>query len=185
MKRNYFFFVTTMIVLGLVWGVSFGDDDDEGGNSFWKRQPGVAPVTNTLYKEECGGCHFAYQPGLLPEQSWQKIMNELDNHFGDNAELGADTHRKILAYLVNNSAEKSNNRRSRKIVRSLRGTSVPVRITQLRYFKHKHNEIPKRLITNNDKVRSLSQCDACHQNVASGSFSESQIRIPGFGRWDD
>ncbi|HPQ24397.1 MAG TPA: cytochrome C, partial [Gammaproteobacteria bacterium] len=51
--------------------------------------PGVAPVDNPLYLQECGSCHFAYQPGLLPARSWNNLMGGLENHFGENAELPA------------------------------------------------------------------------------------------------
>ncbi len=50
--------------------------DDEGFssffNSFFGKELDVAPVKNALYLEECGACHFAYQPGLLPSRSWKK-----------------------------------------------------------------------------------------------------------------
>lgn len=185
MKRNYLLLTIFSLVLALSWGLSFGDDDDDGEYSFWKRKPGVAPVTNALYQEECGSCHFAYQPGLLPEQSWNKIMNGLDEHFGDNAELSADIHQQILIYLTHNSADKVNQRRPRKILRSVSLNSVPIRITEIPYIKHEHDEIPGRYIAGNDKVASLSNCDACHQKAAQGSFSEREINIPGVGRWDD
>lgn len=182
-KSRYLFSSFTIAALALAWGISFGDDDDSYG--FLKRQPGVAPVTNNLYAEECGSCHFAYPPGLLPAQSWHKIMNQLDDHFGDNAELGGDTKQQLLSYLTNNSADKVNNRRSRKIMRTLSMESAPMRITELPYFKHEHDEIPARVIKTNDKIASLSHCDTCHQNAKAGSFNESQINIPGIGRWDD
>ncbi|MDH5218993.1 MAG: diheme cytochrome c, partial [Gammaproteobacteria bacterium] len=47
----------------------------------------VAVVTDSLYKEECSACHMAYQPGLLPARSWEKMMDNLADHFGENAEL--------------------------------------------------------------------------------------------------
>jgi len=184
MKKKYMLLAASSLSLVLFWSISFGDDDHDE-MQFWKRQPGVAPVSNELYKKECGSCHFAYQPGLLPEQSWKKIMAGLEDHFGDNAELSLDVSQKISDYLANNSADKVDSRRSKKIMRSLSHSSAPLRITDVPYIKRKHDEIPNRLITKNDKVVSLSHCDACHQNVESGSFSERSIRIPGYGRWDD
>ena len=182
MKSNRIFILLFSLVLIQACGNSFGDDDN---HRFWKRQPGVEPVKNATYKAECGSCHFAYQPGLLPEQSWQKIMSGLDDHFGDNAELDAKTKNEIQNYLVSNSADKSSFRRSQKIMRYLKNTPPPLRITELRYIKRRHHEIPKRLIAGNEKVGHLSHCDACHQNIDAGSFSERQIKIPGYGRWDD
>lgn len=183
MKRSYILSMSAISALVLVCGVSFGDDDDE--YAILKGQPGVAPVTNALYADECGSCHFAYPPGLLPARSWNKILNQLDDHFGDNAELGTDTRQELQSYLTNNSADKSTNRRSQKIMRSLSMESAPMRITDLRYFRHEHDEIPARLVKANDKVAGLGHCDACHQHANQGSFSERHINIPGFGRWDD
>ena len=190
MKRKFILYFLVVLLSGLVWGISFGeyddDHDDDHAYKFWERQPGVAPVTNQSYKDECGSCHFAYQPGLLPEQSWRKIMTSLDNHFGDNAELGSDANRKILNYLVENSADKVDFRRSRRIMRSLaKSSQAPMRITEIPYIRHQHNEIPQRMIAGNKKVVSLSHCDACHQNLQTGIFNERHIRIPGYGKWDD
>ena len=62
---------------------------------------------------------------------------------------------------------------------------APIRITELGYFKHEHDEIPSRMIMENEGVVSLSNCDACHQRAEQGYFSEREINIPGFGAWDD
>lgn len=146
---------------------------------------GVKPVDFPLYKEECGSCHFAYPAGLLPKASWQQIMASLDKHFGDNAELDPQTEKAILGYLSGNSAESSSYRRSRKILRSLRNGKIPARITEIPYIKHEHDEVPQRLVQGNKQVQSFSHCDRCHKNATQGSFSEKDIDIPGYGRWDD
>jgi hypothetical protein len=39
-----------------------------------------------LYKDECGSCHFAYPPTMLPAASWERVMAGLGAHFGDNAD---------------------------------------------------------------------------------------------------
>jgi len=185
MKRAYWLSVLMAIPLLTLGSVSFGDDDDDVFFKFWKRQPGIAPVNNEVYKEECGSCHFAYQAGWLPEQSWREMMSNLEDHFGDNAELNAATQKVILDYLVNNSADKSDYRRSKKMMRSLGDTSAPQRISESRYIRHEHDEIPEQLVSKNDKVVSLSNCNACHQDADNGTFSERQINIPGHGKWDD
>jgi hypothetical protein len=59
----------------------------------------LRPVANLTYKETCGGCHFAYQPELLPSASWQKILNQLDDHFGEEVEADPDTIKDITDYL--------------------------------------------------------------------------------------
>jgi len=128
---------------------------------------------------------MAYPPGLLPAKSWRKIMTELENHFGDNAEIDTETHQLITQFLFTNGAEKSDYRRSVKFNRSININDVPVRITQTPYFKHEHDEIPSRFVTANSKINSFSQCDACHKKAEQGSFNEHDVYIPGYGQWDD
>ena len=112
-------------------------------------------------------------------------MGQLDDHFGDNAELDAETAAELERYLVEHSAETSAYRRSAKITRSLAHEQIPLRITEIPYIRHEHDEIPDRLITGNAEVGSLSRCESCHHRAEQGSFSENEIRIPGFGKWDD
>lgn len=158
-----------------------------GDDSYSRRGKGadVAPVANALYARECGSCHFAYQPGLLPARSWQKLMGNLADHFGDNAELPQEDAAAVADYLVRNAADRSNYRRSVKIAGSLSARQTPLRITQAPYIAGKHREIPARLVTGNPKVKSLSQCAACHAKAEAGSFSECDINIPGYGRWEN
>ncbi len=83
-------------VVGLSATLAFSEDEREAGEEGergWAARlaapTGVRAVDNPLYAAECGGCHFAYQPGLLPEASWRKMMGSLADHFGENAELEA------------------------------------------------------------------------------------------------
>lgn len=176
--------ITLIIVTAsiLTIPVVFSDDDR---HEYRQRSLGVAPVSSPLYKEECSSCHMAYPPGLLPARSWEKIMSGLELHFGDNAELDADTVKKISEFLITNSADNSKYRRSRKIMNSLNDEDVPIRIIETPYIKYKHDEVPDKMVKGNKKVKSLSNCNACHSKAEQGLFNEHDIRIPGFGRWDD
>ena len=184
--------------LALVGTLSLGiqgawsDDDDhysgtEKRQNMKARSTGVAPVTNALYAEECGSCHFAYPPGLLPAASWQQLMTGLDDHFGDNAELDDNEEQQLTDYLTDNAADTSSYRRSRKIMSSLQNTNMspPLRITEIPYFRHEHREIPNRIINLPEVGGTLSQCNSCHQYAEKGSFNEHEISIKGFGRWED
>lgn len=166
----------------LTLGANVASADDDWGWS--SRGPDVEPVKNALYQSECGTCHFAYQPGLLPALSWKKLMGSLADHFGENAELDDKTRQQVTTYLVDASAEKSEKRRSAAILRSL-ANEAPLRITDVPYIRYQHHEIPARFISGNPEVRSLSNCAACHTQAAKGSYAEREIRIPGVGRWDD
>lgn len=154
-------------------------------SSFWGSKKGVAPVNDTLYAKECASCHFAYQPGLLPERSWVKLMEDLENHFDTDASLDVEDNQKILKYLVDNSAEKfTNYKRSKKINRSIPKGETIIEITKTPYIIKKHREIRESLITQKE-VGSLSNCMACHTTADIGSYSERDIDIPNYGRWDD
>lgn len=171
--------LSAVLMLSLVC-ISARADDDEG-----YRSAGVRPVDNAEYKSECGACHFAYQPGLLPSRSWKKLMASLEDHFGEDASLDPKVVNRLTDYMVRNAAENSSYRRSRSIANSLGEGEAPAKITDLRYFRADHREIPVRMFKGNDRVRSLSNCNACHQTAAEGNYSERNIEIPGYGFWDD
>src|ERR1019366_3494482 len=111
------------------------------------RQKEIVPVDNKQYKEECSSCHYAYPPGLLPSKSWEKLLTAeaLKKHFGENAELDADTLKVIHDYAIANAADKSYHKRSRKIAVATENIEAPLRITEVRYIKRKHHEIPEKM----------------------------------------
>ncbi|QEZ90172.1 diheme cytochrome c [Aliarcobacter cibarius] len=143
----------------------------------------IKPVNNEIYKNECGSCHFAYPAGLLPSSAWNKMMSNLSNHFGDDASVDEKTFQTLSSYLNENSAEKSMNyKRSRKIVENLNGT-IPDSISKMPYIKKKHKEIKENLITQKE-VKGLFNCTACHKNAEKGIFSEEDVNIPNYGKWE-
>jgi mono/diheme cytochrome c family protein len=164
-----------------------GNDNSgrKGRYKLFKRSATVPAATNKLYATECGSCHFAYQPGWLPVRSWQKMMGELDQHFDENAELDQESRDAITKYLATEAADVKPNRKSRKILRSIRDNDAPQRISTLRYMLRKHDEIPKRLMEDNAKVGSAANCAACHTEASAGHFNEHGVKIPGYGPWDD
>jgi hypothetical protein len=180
---------TGIAAAGLVIGSQYERENDErgeheGSSRYGYSRQDVTPVRHALYQEECAGCHFAYQPGLLPAASWRRLMGSLADHFGENAELNADTGAQLLDYLVANAADRVSTGRSPGIANSLRG-AAPLRITETVYFRRQHDEIPPRAVADNPQVGSFSRCDACHTGAGNGSYDEHAVRIPGWGRWDD
>ena len=145
----------------------------------------VAPVNNQLYIKECGSCHFPYQPGLLPSNSWKKMMVNLDKHFETDATLAPEDFVTLSKYLNDNSAEKNMQyKRSNRIVSSLLPGQVADSISTTPYMVQKHREIRKDLITQPD-VKGLFNCMACHTTADKGIYSERAIRIPNYGKWED
>ncbi|MGD2083255.1 MAG: diheme cytochrome c [Chromatiales bacterium] len=181
-KRKTALIITTLAGLGLAGGLALSDDD-RYGEWYERVARDVAPVSNASYAEECGSCHLAYPPGLLPAPSWQRIMDGLADHFGENAELLPATAAEIRAYLNANAAGRSFGGRPGFAARL--PVQAPLRITETAYFRAKHHELPRRAVQDNPEVGSFSRCTACHAGAADGSFNEHAVRVPGFGRWED
>lgn len=168
-------------------GHAVAEDDFTAWLLTFSRMKEVSPVDNDAYAEECGACHFAYPPGLLPEQSWKKLLTPaaLEDHFGENAELDADVLADIQRYTFGNSAEKSWYKRSRKIARATAHGEAPLRITEVKYIRRKHHEIPARMVRDNPDVKSLSNCNACHTQAERGIFDNDTVNIPHYPHWED
>lgn len=121
-----------------------------------------------LYVQECGSCHVAYAPGLLPAASWQRLLGGLQRHFGSNAELDATSTATLGAWLQAHAA-------------SGRRAAVPPqdRITQASWFQREHRELQARLAPPaGSRATPASDCAACHTRAAEGSFREREIRLP-------
>ncbi len=171
----------TMITVTMILLVALSAE----GHSKTNRKSGVAPVKSAFYQAECGSCHFAYQPGLLPERSWKKLMGNLEEHFATDASLDAEDKKLLLDYLMKNSAEKSTRyKRSRKINKSILKDETPIAVSETRYFKKEHRGIPQRFIEQKE-VRSIANCTACHTTAEKGFYGEGYINIPNYGKWDD
>jgi len=136
----------------------------------------LKPVSNPAYKETCSECHFAYQPNLLPSASWLKILDQLDDHFGEGLDIDSETLKIISDYLVTNGAEKSSAKRSAKIMRSL-GNQVPMRVTDIPYIREKHHELNPEIF-NRKSIGSLANCTVCHTTAEQGIYDDDDVKIP-------
>lgn len=154
--------------------------------SLWRHKE-VQPVAHKLWNEECGACHLAYQPGLLPTRSWEKLLTEtaLSDHFGDDASLDAETLQELRDYALANAADKSYHKRSRKIALATETGDAPLRITDVRYIKRKHHEIPEKMVKGNKDVKSLSHCNKCHTKAEDGNYDNDTVSIPNYPDWKD
>jgi hypothetical protein len=129
------------------------------------------PVTDPVVKEECGSCHLAFAPGMLPAASWQRMMTQLDDHFGDDASLDADTNRRITAYLVANAADSGGGRRRHGMLRGVSLDNPPLRITELPKWRREHRKV-RDWEWQDKKVGSKANCTACHRDAASGYYED-------------
>jgi cytochrome c5 len=163
------------------------DDHDDGafGGAWLESRADVRPVANATYDSECGSCHFAYQPGLLPEKDWERIMDALAEHYGDDASLDERQAADIRGYLRDNAADRASLSRARAFAAGSEASEGLPRVTTTSYFRREHAEIPARFVQGNAEVASFGNCSACHRNAAAGVYNEHQVVIPGVGKWDD
>jgi cytochrome c551/c552 len=124
-------------------------------------------------EKECGACHMAYPPQLLPARSWQKIMSGLSDHFGEDAELADATRAEITAYLVAHAADAPGTANGWVFLRGVDASAVPLRITQLPFWKAAHSEIPASEFKS-VRIKSAANCLACHRSGGQGESGESE-----------
>ncbi len=139
--------------------------------------------TNVYYEEvhpvfykECGECHSAYPPFLLPKKSWERVLGKLDNHFGEKiteANITKSEHLSIKEFLLANSAESSTREVSVKIMESL-GDRRPKAITKTPYWRERHKDIPKSAYKDKD-IKDKSNCKACHRDFEHGNLDDMNI----------
>lgn len=135
--------------------------------------------TDALYIDECGACHLAYPPGLLPVQSWQGIMSGLEDHFGESAETDEETATHIANYLERVALQKGKPSPMSQMLRNM-PDDPPLRITEFPAFITAHAEIPIQLQVEKLDEGFLSPCADCHRQAASGRF-DKELLHPGYG----
>ena len=131
-------------------------------------------IQNELFVKECGSCHTLYPPTLLPKKSWELIMSDLENHFGDDASISEDSNKEILDFLVKNSAETSTMKPGFKFLNSIRNQDI-IAMTKTTYWEKTHKEIPKELFEHSE-IKSKANCKACHSDIEKGLIEKENIK---------
>jgi hypothetical protein len=129
--------------------------------------PGLRVPLHPTYQQECASCHVAYAPGLLPVESWQRLMNDLPHHFGVDASLDAASTKTLSAWLAANAGAS----------RRARAAPPGDRITKAAWFLREHGEVSA-ATWKRTSVKSPSNCSACHAQADQGDFDEDRVRIP-------
>lgn len=167
MNRTLALLVASSLLLGAV--VARAHDDDEGDERPRGKKPGTgATALRTTpewkaYEAECGSCHLAFPPNLLPAPSWKALMGGLGDHFGQNAVVDAATKQTLEAWLVKNAGP---------------ALSKPtLRITTTGWWLREHDELAPSLYARK-AITSAANCAACHTRANEGVFGEHEVRIP-------
>lgn len=119
------------------------------------------------YRQECAACHVAYPPGLLPAASWQRLLGDLNNHYGSDASLDPATRQQLHAWLVANAGA------SRRVAEP----PPQDRITRSSWFSREHREVAAG-VWRSPAVKSAANCNACHARAEQGDFNEHDVRVP-------
>lgn len=128
-----------------------------------------------VYAQECGACHVAYHPSLLPAATWNAIMDGLAQHFGEDAELDPAKAQAIRTYLLANAAEHYDTLAAHVFTQP--DPADPLRITATAFWTRRHASLPPQVFSSKP-VGGRGQCDACHQDAASGRFNPLAILVP-------
>ncbi|WBY00358.1 diheme cytochrome c [Ramlibacter tataouinensis] len=129
-----------------------------------RRLPAQVPPA---YTAECGSCHLAYPPGLLPARAWLRVMSGLQDHYGTDASLDPATVQQLSAWLVANAGT----------YKRVREEPPEDRLTRSAWFERKHRGLEP-AAWKLASVRSAANCAACHTRAEQGEFDEHQLRIP-------
>ncbi len=134
-------------------------------------EPKRAPLP-PAYADECGSCHVPFPGRMLDAASWSAVLAGLPEHFGVDASADAKTLEPIRAYLEASART--------KVTAAADGRPL-LRITDTRWFRHEHDEIPRRLRAGGADAVRPSDCTACHPQAAAGRYAEREIRLPKKG----
>lgn len=122
-------------------------------------------IKNETYQKECASCHFAYPADLYGQKSWQNIMENLDKHYGDSAELDTKSNKEIISYLANSAQSP----KSVAIFGGFEIDGISASIAQNERFKRAHRHLPKGSVK--------PSCNNCHTDAVSGTFRLANIRV--------
>lgn len=154
------------LLAALAAGPALADRDEHEGHERHGSSRTATPAP-PAYAQECGSCHLAFPPGMLPAASWHRLMGRLDRHYGTDASLDAATRDRLQGWLQQNAAT---GRRA--------GSEPPEdRITRSAWFVRQHDEV-RADVWRRASVRSAANCSACHPRADKGDFNEHGVRIP-------
>ncbi|MCR4378040.1 MAG: cytochrome b/b6 domain-containing protein [Rhodospirillales bacterium] len=130
---------------------------------------------NKTYESECGDCHLPFHPSLLSSDSWKQMLENLDDHFGDDATISGDTLIEVTAYLTNYGGDKWDTEASNRF--NIVDPKAPYQITATPYWVRKHEGVDPNFFKLK-KVGAKSNCGGCHTDHYSGRFDDQKIKIP-------
>lgn len=145
-----------LVLIGAIHAARAGDDQRAAGTAMLPK-----------YKQECAACHVAFPPGMLPADSWRRLLSNLPRHYGTDASLDPATVSELAAWLKANAGT----------YKRVREVPPEDRISRSAWFVRKHDEVPA-AVWKRPAVKSAANCAACHTQADQGDFNEHTVRIP-------
>ena len=133
---------------------------------------GPALAMDAQWQHECGSCHLAFHPSLLPVRSWQAMLAQQD-HFGEDLALDPAIVAALSSYAGAHSAEHAETPTAWKIASRTPADSTPLRITDIAYWKRRHADVTEADWQRVNKV----DCGGCHLDADLGTFEPGAIHI--------
>ncbi len=119
-----------------------------------------AATPQQTYTSQCGACHMAYPPTLLPARSWKAIVAGLANHFGEDATLGRKDTATISAYLAENAADGPLG--DSRFLEGVSASMTPARITDMPFWRVIHARLLRPGVGTGPGIRKAAECNRCH-----------------------
>lgn len=149
------FIVSWSVILG--WGVSHNLNSIAMAQSTKSvdKATGNFKIGEELYLENCASCHIAVPPAVLPQETWQTILETPGNHYGTKVEgLTGFTQRLMWLYLQGYSRQ------------LLKDEIKPKFIAQSRYFFALHPQV------NLPSPITLNTCIQCHSQAKNFDYQD-------------
>lgn len=144
-----------------------------------------------FYVEECASCHIAYPPQLLTAPGWERVLAQLDKHYGTDASIDAKRRVTIADFLRRNASTRPRHDGHAP-------TEASARITRTPWFVREHGTTPPPAPAATPRAApgvaalpaartpqsaavaggSFANCAACHTDAAKGDYAERGIKLP-------
>jgi cytochrome b len=125
------------------------------------------------WEKECGSCHLAYHPSLLPARSWAAMLSAQADHFGEDLGLSEAVIAELSAYAKAHSAEQAATPAAWKFASRTPAAMAPLRITETPYWKRRHGGLSDADYGSIKKI----DCGGCHLDAVAGNFEPGAIWI--------
>lgn len=130
------------------------------------------PITNQTVKTECGDCHMVFFAEMLPRESWLRVLNNLENHYGEDASIDPSLLKEVIAFHTTGASDVLNTRSARKWREGLKAGEAPDRITTAPRYIRKHDNNDFKRMWTKFMVTSKANCIACHKDANKGLFDD-------------